>query len=68
MGNFQIDEARDNRPNSTKETYQSTTAGLLSERSGGRVFTRGITARKTTVSTDSGEYTEYVTQGMVTTF
>ena len=65
MSNFQIYEARDNRPNSTEGTYQSTTAGLLSERSGDSgVSTRDSTVRTTTV--DNGEYTEYITQGIVT--
>ena len=67
MSNFQVYEARDNRPNSTEETYQSTTAGLLSERSGDSgVFTRDSNVRTTTI--DSGEYTEYITPGTVRVF
>ena len=65
MGNSQLYEARDNRPNSTEETYLSTTDGLLSERSGDSgVSTRDSTVRTATV--DNGEYTEYITQGIVT--
>ena len=65
MSNFQVYEARYNRPNSTEETYQSTTAGLLSERSGAsEVVTRDTTVRTTTV--DNEVYAEYIRQGTVT--
>ena len=67
MSNFQVYEARDKHPtsNATDQTYQSTTAGLLSENSRGdsAYFTQNNTVRTATIK--SGEYTEYITQGKV---
>ena len=62
MSNFQVYEARDNRPNSTEETHQSTMAGLLSKRSGdNEVITRDSTVRTTAV--DNEVYAEYIREG-----
>ena len=67
MSNLELDEARDNRPNSTEETHQSTMAGLLSKRSGdNEVVTRDSTVRTTAV--DNEVYAEYIREGTVRVF
>ena len=71
MSNFVVYEARDNNQpnsNSTEETYQSTTAGLLSRSTRDDGAFSNVEKSRDAIgrtTSDSGEYTEYITQGTV---